>query len=258
MSASDKSKRQLLEEIRILHSQNAKFERIGLEMPGCRNTQQMPHIDQARFQSLLQIAPSVILYLDRECRILEFNAEAERVYGSRREDVLGKNYLELFLQEDARQAVASGIKKVLAGESTRGFENAVITNEKQERILRWDVGPVLDFEGKPIGIVAVGQDITEHKKTEEALKSERDFAGSLIETTQAIILLIDPEGRIRHFNSYMEQLSGYRLEEVKGKDWFTTFLPKRDQKRIREKHLSQKCLGPVYQDMCSRIIISPS
>ena len=83
----------------------------------------------------------------------------------------------------------------------------------------------------------VGQDITGHKKTEEALKSERDFAGSLIETTQAIILLLDPEGRIRHFNSYMEQLSGYRLEEVKGKDWFTIFLPKRDRKRIRELFL---------------------
>ena len=50
-------------------------------------------------------------------------------------------------------------------------------------------------------------------------------------------MLLDPEGRIKHFNPYMEQISGYRLEEVKGKDWFTTFLPKRDQKRIRKLFL---------------------
>ena len=66
------------------------------------------------------------------------------------------------------------------------------------------------------------------------LKNERNFAEGLIKTTQAIILLLDEEGRIEHFNPYMEQISGYRLDEVKGKDWFTTFLPERDQKRIKE------------------------
>jgi PAS domain S-box-containing protein len=68
----------------------------------------------------------------------------------------------------------------------------------------------------------------------EELKSEKNFAEALIKTTQVIILLLDEEGRIEHFNPYMERVSGYRLEEVKGKDWFTAFLPEHDQKRIRE------------------------
>ncbi len=77
-------------------------------------------------------------------------------------------------------------------------------------------------------------DITERKRAEEALRRERDFAESLIETAQAIVLLLDPEGRIVRFNPFMEQLSGYRLEEVQGKDWFTTFLPERDWSWIKE------------------------
>jgi len=65
----------------------------------------------------------------------------------------------------------------------------------------------------------------ERKRQQQALRQERDFAESLIETTQAIVLLLDPQGKIVRFNPYMEQLSGYALEEVQGKDWFETFLP---------------------------------
>ncbi len=44
-------------------------------------------------------------------------------------------------------------------------------------------------------------------------------------TLPAIALVLDPEGRIVRFNAYMEELSGYRLADVKGKDFFSTFLP---------------------------------
>ena len=88
----------------------------------------------------------------------------------------------------------------------------------------------------------------------EALKSERDFTESLITTTQAVVLLLDSEGRIKHFNPYMERISGYRLEEVKGKDWFTTFLPERNQKRTRE--LFSKSSGGIQTHGNSNPIVT--
>jgi len=71
----------------------------------------------------------------------------------------------------------------------------------------------------------------------EKLRRERDFAESLLETAQVIILVLDAEGRIVHFNRYFEELSGYRLEEVQGKDWFTIFVPEADRPRRRERFL---------------------
>ena len=84
-------------------------------------------------------------------------------------------------------------------------------------------------------------DITERKQAERALRRERDFAESLVETAQAIVLVLDTEGRIVRLNPYMEQLTGYRLDEVKGKDWFTTFLPGADHDRVRK--LFRKAVG---------------
>lgn len=66
------------------------------------------------------------------------------------------------------------------------------------------------------------------------LESRKNFEESLVETAQAIVLVLDKEGRIVRFNPYLEEISGFRLSEVQGKDWCRSFLPERDQSKMRE------------------------
>ncbi len=94
-----------------------------------------------------------------------------------------------------------------------------------------------------ISAVVSFTDITERKRAEEALRRERDFAESLIETAQVIVLVLDTEGRIARFNRFMEQLSGYRLEDVRGRDWFNTFLPEQDREQFQQ--VFQKALSDI-------------
>ena len=75
--------------------------------------------------------------------------------------------------------------------------------------------------------------LREARSAVRALKNERDFAESLVNTAQVIILVLDPKGRIVRFNPYLKEISGYSLDEVRGKDWFGTFLPARDHTIIR-------------------------
>jgi len=76
------------------------------------------------------------------------------------------------------------------------------------------------------------------KQGEEALRKEKDFSESLIDTAQVIILVLDTEGRIIRFNPYMQELCGYKLDEVRGKDWFMTFLPEKNGNHTRELFLT--------------------
>ena len=69
--------------------------------------------------------------------------------------------------------------------------------------------------------------------TEGVPLDEESYAEAIARATNVIVLVLDAEGRIVRFNPYMEQLSGYSLSEVKGKDWFGTFIPSHDQKRLR-------------------------
>ena len=65
------------------------------------------------------------------------------------------------------------------------------------------------------------------KQSEVALKREKDFVESLIETAQIIVLALDKSYRIVRYNTYMADISGYRLSEVQNKDFFDTFIPNR-------------------------------
>lgn len=76
------------------------------------------------------------------------------------------------------------------------------------------------------------------KKDDVTLRKEKDLlARSIIETAQAIILVLDTQGRIVDFNPFMEEITGYKIQEVAGRDWFDTFIPERDRQRIRELFL---------------------
>jgi len=136
----------------------------------------------------------------------------------------GASYLGSYaiLESNGWGVVVGASMRVIAAEA-----------DKLARWLLW-VNLALFAAALSLSLVFARRITVEQKRAEEALQEERDFAQSLVETAQAIILVLDTEGRIVSFNPYMEQLSGYRLEEVKGKDWFSTFLPERDHAWIRE------------------------
>ena len=83
------------------------------------------------------------------------------------------------------------------------------------------------------GEVWLLHDVTNRIQAEEALRQERNFAESLIETAQAIVLVLDCGGRIVRFNPFMEELSGYTLNEAAGKDWFELFVPEASRDEAR-------------------------
>ncbi|HBM14830.1 MAG TPA: hypothetical protein DD381_00540 [Lentisphaeria bacterium] len=49
-----------------------------------------------------------------------------------------------------------------------------------------------------------------------------------------LIVILDKEGKIITFNEHFEKISGYKIEEVKGKDWVDTFIPKEQQSYIKQ------------------------
>lgn len=74
----------------------------------------------------------------------------------------------------------------------------------------------------------------ERREAQEALHRERDFAEGLIETAQAIVLVLDTEGRIVRLNRYLEDLTGYSRHELTGKDCFETLIIPSERPKVRE------------------------
>ncbi|MEW6365214.1 MAG: PAS domain S-box protein [Acidobacteriota bacterium] len=166
-------------------------------------------------------------------RLVECNDAMARMYGfSRAEEIAGLSIAETLVPTDP--ANIEYLRKFIRS----GYR---LTDAESHEVDRY--GNRRTFVNNLIGIVENGylvrawgtqRDVTEWKAAEEELRFRREFAESIIETAQAIVLVLDPQGKVMRFNRYMEEVSGYRLDEVEGKEWFAVFLPARDRDRIRE------------------------
>ena len=63
----------------------------------------------------------------------------------------------------------------------------------------------------------VGFDITELKRAEEALQEERNVVSAILDTVGALVVVLDPHGRIVRFNRACERTSGFDFADVKGR-----------------------------------------
>ena len=178
---------------------------------------------EARFKSLIQTAPVVIISLSPEGTILEFNPEAELVYGRTREAVLGKNYLDLFIADEYRVRMADRIKRILNGEELLGAEMPIRHADGTRRYYLWNADRILDQQGVPYGIITVGYDITERKRMENDLESAARYTRSLIEASLDPLVTINVNGQIMDTNGATERITGIRREQLIGSDFSNYF-----------------------------------
>ncbi|MDC3954383.1 PAS domain S-box protein [Polyangium jinanense] len=172
---------------------------------------------EARFRSLVNAVKSVVVIIGEDHTILEWNSEAERLYGWSRDEILGKNYLEWFVPAEARAAVAVDMRKVLGGEETRGFENPITSRDGTVRVLQWNVGRLRDGEGRAIAVVASGIDITDHKRDREALDRSEGMLHAVMTNAPIMLFVKDLEGRYTLTNRAFDEGMGFEPNFAIGK-----------------------------------------
>ncbi len=139
--------------------------------------------------AIFETSGSVILGLHPDHRIFAWNRAAEELYQTPRSQALGQDYVATFIAPEHRAAVAADIQAVLGGKPTLNFEDDSILPDGQRRTLLWNVTRVLDKTDAPVGIVAIGQDITARKEAEERFRLVFEHAhdGLLISDHSGVI-----------------------------------------------------------------------
>jgi len=202
---------------------------ILLQRYSCRRRQDMQVLrdSEEKFRAIFQSSVvGMIVVIDGDGLITEWNLGAEQAFGYSLGEVVGKP-LTLLMPERFRkqhsQGFSQAVKLGTLSHSGRVHELAGQRKSGQEFPLELTLGSWK--KGGKLYFSAIILDISKRKQSEDALQAERSFADSLVNTAQSIILVLDSEGTIVHFNPYMEKLSGFSLAEMQGKDWFNRFIP---------------------------------
>lgn len=199
---------------------------------------------ERRFRRFFEQAPLPFAHVNKEGGLVDLNDRFVQVFGYTLDDVSTlKEWWQLaYPDEEYRRLALETWEAAVAKAAKEKTEiepveyKVTCKNGAKRNVL---IGGITINDSLLVTFV----DITERKRGEEALRSERDFSNGLIETAPAIVLVLDTEGCIVRFNPYMEEISGYTLAEVQGKDWFGTFLPERDRGQARD--LYQKALDEI-------------
>jgi len=165
-----------------------------------------------RLRHLVSTAGTVIIVLSENHRILEWNEEAEKIYGWSRDAVISGDYFVLFLNPDERDKFATAMKQVLTGTALKNFESNVFTRDGSERCLNWNLNCL--HQGENNAMICCGQDITEQKTTEEALRVSEERFRSIFDRAAVGIFQLAISGEFLLVNDKFVELLQYQREQL--------------------------------------------
>ncbi|RJR33165.1 MAG: PAS domain S-box protein [Desulfobacteraceae bacterium] len=173
--------------------------------------------------------------------LFAFNDHFYKIFGTTAKEVGGytlssREYARRFVHPEDISIVAEEVRKAIETtdpDFSRKLEHRMLYADGKVGYISVQFFIVKDSRGRTIKTYGVNQDITERKLSEELLKeSERRWRNILISTPQ-IGVSLDPEARITFANTHLLQLTGWKEEEVLGKDWFDMFIPEDIREEIR-------------------------
>lgn len=215
---------------------------------------QAEEINKFQANILSQVNDAVIA-IDNDNRIIYWNNGAERLYNLRNDEVLGRpieeSYRYLWLNPEDEKAAYESL-------AVSGFwrgKNIHVKKSGEEIYVDASVSVLRDDSGAKIGLLAVVRDVTERKHTEKErlnlieeikkrhqqtenlamnLKKERDTLNIIMENTETQLAYLDSKFNFIRVNSAYAEGSGYKKEELIGRNHFELF-PDPENQAIFEK-----------------------
>ncbi|HEU4596866.1 MAG TPA: CHASE domain-containing protein [Pyrinomonadaceae bacterium] len=177
-------------------------------------------VSETRFRTLIEQSPVSTQIFSPDGRTLRVNRAWEELFGAKLEHLEGYNVLEDRQLEE--KGVIEFIRRGFKGEPTaipailydpEETVPGVSTHEDARRWLQAVIYPVKDEEGRVREVVLMHDDITERRRSEEAIS----FQARLLDTVEQAVIATDLEGRIIYWNDYAGKLYGWAAAEAVGR-----------------------------------------
>jgi len=189
------------------------FANVSLDITERKRAEDALRDSEERLRTSMENAPDGIYMNDFQGNFLYGNRRCEEIIGYKREELVGKNFLELnILPEDSLARAAELLQDNINGKSTGPDELALINRDGRRVPVEINTS-VVQRGGQKVALAFV-RDITDRKKAEEALKESEERYRALFDRSLDLVYVRDIKGNFIDANPASLSLLGYRREDI--------------------------------------------
>ena len=176
--------------------------------------------ERDRAQAYLDVAAVMVISLAPDQTVAMINRKGCEILGLAEDKILGRNWFEEFVPTPLRETLRDVFEHMMAGdaEPVQYYVNPILDAGGQERTIAWHNALLRDANGRVIGTLSSGEDITQRHQAQTALKESENYLKTVVDSVQVGIMVIDAETHIIHeINRQALELIGAPREEVLGR-----------------------------------------
>jgi two-component system CheB/CheR fusion protein len=134
-------------------------------------------IQAAKLAAIVECSEDAIASKDLNGYVTSWNASAERMFGYKAEEIIGKN-IRLIIPPELHKDEDMILSKLRRGERIQHFETERLRKSGERIQVSLTISPVKDESGKIVGAAKIVRDITEQKRTAESLRRAEKLAAT--------------------------------------------------------------------------------
>ena len=179
--------------------------------------------DRALLAAIVESSLDAIVTTTLSGEITSWNKSAERIYGYRAEDVIGR-HISLIAPSDRAAEVDASLEKLEQGRRVNQYETVRLRKDGKRIEVSLTVSPVRNSAGTIIGTSGISRDITERNRTERELRDFETQYHEIYENTP-MFAAVSTDGIIVDCNRSLIIATGYTKQELIGRHVFDIYHP---------------------------------
>jgi PAS domain S-box-containing protein len=193
------------------------------------------------WNSTFDAISDIICIIDLDGKITHCNNAATRLFNKHKEEFIGQTCWNTLNCPSER------FKNCPIINTQKTHKRESLTLQIGHKWFHSSVDPIVNKKNDVVGSVHVISDITKYKLAQDALKYKEELYRTITEYSNDMIWILDRDGELTFFNKRAEQISGYKLEELKGKNLGTLIIEKDLDKAIDIFHSTLKGNSQQYE-----------
>jgi PAS domain S-box-containing protein len=174
------------------------------------------HIErEGLFSAVVESSNDAIITKALDGNITGWNRAAERLYGFSAAEAVG-NHIDIIVPPDRRAEVREILDRIARGEEIEYYETLRLHKDGREMHVSLSVSPIRSSTGEIVGASKIARDISESKRTQQALNQEIEERRRIFETSQDLILVTDTAGNFVQVSPSSMTILGYEPAEMIG------------------------------------------